>query len=613
MKKLFSEVSLFSNFDYHFARFICNLCKTENPNLFLSAALTTQALRDGHVCCNLQEHAGRQFQTAVGPITLPGSSELIEEISRFPVIGTPGQYCPLILENTRLYLYRYWNYEQKLAQSILSRTGQKDKIVNDQYAAFIRSLYQPTTDSETDWQAASAIVSLLNPLTVICGGPGTGKTTTASKILLLLNMCLNKNLRIALAAPTGKAAARLSDSIQKVLASLKVSNELKKTIPSQTYTIHRLLGTIPLSPGFRHNSSSPLPYDIILIDEASMIDLALMSKLFDAIPQKSRLIMLGDRDQLSSVEAGAVIGDICDTGNTHHFTVKQSEILKQLLPGFNESGDPNEPPIADCIVSLRKSYRFNESSGIGVLSRAVNRGDINEVSEILDSRKYDDCVRKPLPSEHNLKNALKNSVIEFFLPLCTEKDPTEAFNQLERFKILCAARQGPYGVNSINSMVISILRSSGLVPLESDLFHGLPLIINTNDYALDLYNGDSGIIIPEQKNSRSYRAMFKGPQLSIKSFQVAQLRSWEIAYALTVHKSQGSEYDHILLILPPVPIPVLSRELIYTALTRARKSVEIWSSGPILEKAVLSRTIRSSGLRDKLWGYQQRDNPLLLE
>lgn len=602
MKNLFLPSSLFSNFDFHFARFICKLCNTENPNLFLAAALATQALRDGHVCCNLQEHAGAQFQTASGPVTLPECNQLIEELSDFPVIGTPGQYCPLILENTRLYLYRYWNYEQNLAQSILRRTGHTGEIVNDEISASIRLLSQPTTAGETDWQIASAIVSLLNRFTIISGGPGTGKTTTAAKVLLLLNMCLKKNLRIALAAPTGKAAARLSESIQKVLSSLNVSDELKKAIPSQTYTIHRLLGTIPLSPHFRHDSSSPLPYDIILVDEASMIDLALMSKLIDAIPPKSRLIMLGDRDQLSSVEAGAVIGDICDTGNTHQFTVKQSETLRQLLPGFSEPGNPHESPLADCIVSLRKSYRFDESSGIGTLSRAVNRGDVNEVSEVLDSSKYDDCIRKPLPSEHNLKNTLKSSVMEFYRPLCTEKDPEKALNQLGRFKILCAARQGPYGVNSINSMVISILRSSGLIPRETDLFHGLPLLINANDYALDLYNGDSGVIIPEQKNSGIYRAVFKSPQSTIKSFQVAQLRSWEIAYALTVHKSQGSEYDHIILILPPVPIPVLSRELVYTALTRARKSVEIWSTGSILEKAVLSRTVRRSGLRDKLWG-----------
>ncbi len=602
MKNLLSEVSMFSSFDLHFARFICKLCKTENPNLFLSAALTTRALCDGHVCCNLEEHEGEQFQTVAGPITLPNISKLIEEISHFPAIGTPGQYCPLILENTRVYLYRYWNYEQNLAQSILSCTSQKDEFINDENAAYIQSLSQDTHSSETDWQIVSAIASLLNHFTVISGGPGTGKTTTAAKVLLLLNMCLKKSLRIALAAPTGKAAARLNDSIQSVLSTLNISDELKKAIPCQTHTIHRLLGTISLSPGFRHNSLSPLPYDIILVDEASMIDLALMSKLVGAVPKKSRLIMLGDRDQLSSVEAGAVLGDICDTGNSHQFTVKQAEYLKRLLPGFNESGNPLEPPIANSIVSLRKSYRFNENSGIGMLSRAVNRGDVNGISEILDSHKHGDCTRKPLPSEHNLKNSLKSSVLEFFRPLCTEKDPLNALNQLDRFKILCATRQGPYGVNSINSMIISILKSSGLIPRETDLFHGLPLLINANDYALDLYNGDSGIIIPEQKNNRVYRAAFKSSQSAIKSFQVAQLHSWEVAYALTVHKSQGSEFDHIILILPPVPIPILSRELVYTALTRARKSVEIWSSGSILEKAVLSRTVRQSGLRDKLWG-----------
>lgn len=603
MKNLLSQTALFSNFDLHFAQFICNLSKTENMRLFLSTALTTQALRDGHVCCNLEEHTKKQFQTSAGPVTFPDTGEIIEELTKFPAIGTPGQYCPLILDNTRLYLYRYWNYEQNLAQALLSRAKNKNESDITESAAFLSSLTdQSRAHPDTDWQTISALLSLLNQFTVICGGPGTGKTSTAAKVLLLLNMCLKKNLRIALAAPTGKAAARLCESIQSVISTLNISGELKKKIPCLTHTIHRLLGTIPFSPDFRHNSSFPLPYDVILIDEASMIDLALMSKLVAAVPQKCRLIMMGDRDQLSSVEAGAVLGDICDTGNAHQFTLKQSEIIKKILPGYKEPGNLLEPPIADCIVTLRKSYRFNETSGIGVLSRAVNRGDISSTLDILDSGRFTDCSRKTLPSEHAIYSTLKSSVMEFFAPLSSEKDPLTALKHLDKFKILCAARQGPYGVNSINRMVINILVNSGLIARETDLYSGLPILINTNDYTLDLYNGDSGIILSEHNNPINYRAVFMGPQSTVKFFQPRQLRSWEVAYAMTVHKSQGSEFDHVTLILPPSPIPVLTRELVYTALTRARKSVEIWSNETILEKAVLSRTIRESGLRNKLWG-----------
>lgn len=603
MKTFLPETEQFSNFDLRFAEFICKLSDTDNLQLFLAAALTTRALRDGHVCCDLEGIACRQFQTTNGPFTLPQLEDLIAQLKSCQAIGTPGLSRPLIIENTRLYLYRYWQYEQNLAQSILLSTGKKNVINIPECASFLRTLSEQPDNSEIDWQKTAAAISLLNQLTIICGGPGTGKTTTVAKILGILNMSLKKNLRIALAAPTGKAAARLSDSIQSIIPRLKLPDILKSKIPYNTQTIHRLLGTIPYSADFRYNSTSPLPYDIILVDEASMIDLALMSKLVSAVPPKSRLILLGDRDQLSSVEAGSVLGDICDTGNTHQFTSKQSDILKKLIPEYNESGNEQESLISDCIVSLKKSYRFNENSGIGTLSRAVNLGDINSVINILESGHYSDCTRRPLPAEHNLAGALRNKVLNFFSFLSLAKDTGSALDQLDSFKILCAARHGSYGVSSINKIVISILANSGLIPRDTTFYHGLPFLINENDYASNLYNGDSGIFFSEQNSHKNLQAVFRGPQSTLRVFQPRQLLSWEVAYSMTVHKSQGSEFDHIILILPPVPIPVLTRELIYTALTRARKSAEIWCTDMILEKAITARIVRQSGLKNKLWSH----------
>lgn len=602
MKELFTGTGLFTSFDLHFAQFMCNLSRTFDPQLFLAAALTTRSFRDGHVCCNLEEFAQKPVHSVKGQIMLPPLDEWLGCLLKSGIIGRPGSYCPLILENTKLYLYRYWKYEQDLANILLSRAKDKIRIDVNEFAVYLKSLFDSPSESGINWQKTAAAVSLLNQYTVISGGPGTGKTTTVAKILALLNMSSQKNLRIALAAPTGKAAARLSSSIQSIIPKLPVPADIQKRIPCEAHTIHRLLGAIPNSPDFRHNASAPLPYDIVLVDEASMIDLALMAKLVSAVPQKSRIIMLGDRDQLSSVEAGAVIGDICDTGNIHKFTKAQSDILKNLYPEYNETGNELEPLISDSIVTLRKSYRFSEDSGIGKLSRAVIQGDINKVTDIMNSSSYTDCKKKALPSINSLRYELRGKVLEYFVPLISEKDPGSALSKLDTFKILCAARQGPFGVTAINNTIISILKSSGLISGEENIFRGLPILINTNDYALDLYNGDNGIIMPDLENNKELRVAFKSTGSNIRMIHPRQLRSWEAAYSTTVHKSQGSEFDHVLLVLPPVPIPVLTRELLYTALTRARKSVEIWCTDAILQKTVSARVIRYSGLRDKLWG-----------
>lgn len=609
MKNLFSATGLFSSFDLHFANFICKLSGTESQNLFLSAALTTRMLREGHICCDLTGLSQMQFQTSSDEqISLPETTTLLDELRKYPVIGKPGEYYPLILDDTRLYLYRYWKYEHDLAQSILSRAKNKNEISINKCTEKIETLFNNKTDNEIDWQKIAATVSMLNNFTVISGGPGTGKTTTVAKIIALLALTSPKMPRIALAAPTGKAANRLKLSINSILPFLTADSDILSKLPLVTQTVHRLLVTIPNSQFFRHNASSPLPYDIIIVDEASMIDLALMYKLISAVPPKSHLIMLGDRDQLSSVEAGAVLGDICDTGNNHLFTAKQTEILKSIIPGYNQPDDENEPPISDCIISLRKSYRFNDSSGIAKLSHAVNGGDYSSVKNILTSSTYTDCTLKKLPLPANLASLLHSKVMEHYFPLLSEKDPEEALKRLDTFKILCAIRQSPFGVDSINNAVISILKSNRKTLSDDIYYRGLPLMVNRNDYTIDLYNGDTGIVLPDTDNQNQLRIAFKSTDNTIRMIQTSQVRSCEIAYALTVHKSQGSEYDHILIILPPVPVPVLTRELLYTALTRAKKSVEIWCTDSVMEKTVTSKISRQSGLRAKLW---QNSNPII--
>jgi exodeoxyribonuclease V alpha subunit len=591
--------SVFSNFDLHFARFICRISEIEDDALFLACALANKGLRNGNICIDLTEFSDTLFEISTDKKKQSPSLDTWTDIlKKCNAIGNPGGYKPLILDSSRLYIYRNWQYEQQLAVSIKERLN--DKIPPNNILKEYLSILFSSSDNEINWQQVAACVSLLNRFTVISGGPGTGKTTTVAKILALLQLSSQENLRIALTAPTGKAAARLNSSISSIIPTLPVPDEFRNIIPKETSTIHRLLGPIPDSPYFFHNKSNPLPFDIVIVDEASMIDLALMTKLVSAIPQKSRLILLGDRDQLSSVEAGAILGDICSTNQKNTFRCEQCESLNKMIPGYSIHGDDLEPPIADSIVTLRKSYRFDDSSGIGILSRAVNQGNPDKALAVLTDNRVD-CIWNQLPGEHLLRQSLQKITKKYFVSLSQEREPHLALALLDRFKILCASRHGFYGVENINRLIIATLSSMGMIPPEKSIFNGQPIIINSNDYSLDLYNGDTGVITWVPGANSNLKAIFSGPDQTLRSFHPRKLHSWESAYALTVHKSQGSEFDHILLILPPVYNPVLTRELLYTAITRARKKVEIWSTETIFSKTIEAKINRKSGLRELLW------------
>jgi exodeoxyribonuclease V alpha subunit len=590
----------FSSFDLHFANFLYSLDTTKNPLVYISTALTSSALRDGHTCFDLSLLAEKQFTYQALPFSIdffPSVFLWCKALLCSNIVGKPGDYKPLIIDNNRLYLHRYWNYEQKLVKSLLSGI---DTIVSPDFIKYkdqISSFFNPSED-HLDFQHIAALVSLVNKYTIITGGPGTGKTTTVAKILIILLTAYGTRKRIALAAPTGKAAARLSSSITQALPAITCPNEIKNCIPTQATTLHRLLGTISHSPEFIYNALNPLPYDIVVVDEASMIDLALMSKLVTALSPECKLILLGDKDQLSSVEAGSVLGDICDTGTPHSFTSDFSKSLQSIVPKFIVS-DCTEPEFANCIVTLQKSYRFDDSSGIGLLSKAINDGNSDLAFDILSNSEQQECVFRPLSTQTDFKIMLQKFANNYFNPLQKPNGPHTLFSCLDSFRILCAVRQGPFGVESINEQVTSILQKKSD---STQVYHGKPIIITSNNYSLNIFNGDTAIIVQDISDPTNFKVAFRNQDNSIRYLALRQIVSWETAYSLTVHKSQGSEFDSVLLILPAVQSPVLTRELLYTAVTRAKKKVEIWGTPQILKSCINSQIIRTSGLREKLWG-----------
>jgi len=598
--------SFFTGLDFQFARFMSRLSGGDSPQILLAAALASRSRREGHICVDLSSLAGKPLADGgANGGACPEWPSWRKVLESSPAVGRPGDYRPLILDGTHLYLYRYWSYEKNLAEFLKARARSGGAAIDEPLLKDgLGRLFPGDNQKETDWQKVAAFASVVKNFCVISGGPGTGKTFAVAKILaLLLEQSRNRNLRIALAAPTGKAAARLKEAIQKAKEKLACPEEIKAAIPEEASTIHRLLRSIPGSPYFQHNEKNPLPADVVVVDEASMVDLALLSKLAAAVPGSARLILLGDKDQLASVEAGAVLGDICDTGHIHSFSLKFRRDLKTTA-GEEAGGSPDsreEPAMQDCIVQLKKSYRFGEDSGIGAASQAVNDGDCGRALGIMKSTGDKDIQWQELPRPEGLYRVLKERIITGFSSYLKMTDPEEAFDLFKRFRILCALREGPFGVYALNLLVEQVLRKEGLIKQEGRWYSGRPVMITRNDYNLKLFNGDVGIILPDSESSREPRAYFPSEEGTIRKFPPLRLPEHETVYAVTVHKSQGSEFNRVLLLLPDADIPVLTRELIYTGITRARERVEVWGKEEVFRAAVSRRIERTSGLRDALW------------
>jgi len=589
--------AVFSDLDRHFTAFIEQQGGGGQPLVALAAALVSHQRGDGHICLDLELVAGSAFPDrpadGVNPIQLPRLKEWTKALRSSPVVGAPGEFKPVVLDaHHRVYLHRYWEYEQTLATTIRQRACDLAQVPDaSAVEQKLQALFPPAADETIDWQRTAALAAMRRKFCVISGGPGTGKTHTLVLILaLLLELERGRKLRIAVAAPTGKAAARIQDSIRTVKSTLACDETIRAQLPERATTIHRLLGYLPDAARFRHDADNPLPFDVVAVDEASMVDLALMARLFQAVPSSARLILLGDKDQLASVEAGAVLGDICSAA-----AILEAE--------HGASASPERcSTLADCVVQLKRNYRFGQHSAIYRLSLAINEGHTEDALQILRNcggSAAADLVSAPLPRRGELKAALRERVIAGFSEFVQAPDPLAALAALARFRILCVLREGPFGVAGLNDLTEEILEEAGLIRPPSQWYAHRPVMITRNDYNLKLFNGDIGIFLPDG-DSGELRAFFPGPDNTLRKFLPLRLPEHETAYAMTVHKSQGSEFDRVLFILPDRESPVLSRELLYTGITRARTGVELWFDEKVFRAALVRRVTRSSGLCDAL-------------
>lgn len=648
-------------------------------SLLLAAVLTSHQVGRGHVCLDLEavlrdpngvlalppdvalSDEANFAETAVQPSELLRGLSLkawLADIDQTWVVGSADSTTPLIREGSLLYLRRYWNYEQQIISSIAQRLANPPTIDNAHLAETLERLFpKPAKGSELDWQKVACALAARESFAVLTGGPGTGKTTTVVRLLATLQVLSAQStgqfLSIRMAAPTGKAAARLNDSLRRQTA--QIAEQLGQAqgravvdsiLSEKVSTIHRLLGTLPDGQGFRHHRHNRLAADVVVIDEASMVDVHLLSCLFAALPLTTRVILLGDKDQLASVEAGAVLGQLCSRAESANYWPSTRDWLQQVcrvtLPDAFIARDPSEKDQSEsapsllfeaaaepgrrldqAITMLRISHRFAPSSGIGQLARAVNAGDAKAAWLRLDARSATEANRdlQLLHVQQPEETRFERFVLDGYRPFleAIAKGPNgssdDALNdwakrvlqQQASFQLLCTVRRGPWGVQGLNELTTKLLRREGCLSGIGTWYPGRPVMVTRNDYSLRLMNGDIGVTLPfvsganaldRDSNSSPLRVVFPDSESpsGLRWILPSRLGHVETVFAMTVHKSQGSEFTRVGLVLPDHSSPVLTRELIYTGITRAAHQFCLIVSNPtILREAIQRRVERTSG------------------
>jgi exodeoxyribonuclease V alpha subunit len=567
-----------------------------------AARATSLATASGHVCTYLADivAASEKFD----------EHALREALLESGMVGTPEASAahPLILDDDgRLYLHRYFDYERRLARRLMAPSPSPTTAIGKDARALLNHLFAANAKRlgyRPDWQKIATALALERRLTIISGGPGTGKTTTIVNVLACV-LAGDPECRIRLAAPTGKAAARMLEAIRSAAAHLPA--DLRERLPAESFTVHRLLGVLPGSGKFRHHAGNPLPIDLLVVDEASMLDLALATKLVEAVPPAAHIILLGDKDQLAAVESGAVFSELSADPTLSNPCIERLSAVTGIPAARIESAAPIKPTrLDDSVVWLTENFRFAKDSGIGRLAAHVNAGDAQAAIDFLRSG-TDPALEwiedaHPTPAAVSLQRIIDGMADYNDAARADLGDKSALFDALGRFRVLCAEREGPRGVVEINKFVGQHFRKTLDHRLDpgrrSEWYPGRPVMVLRNDYVLKLFNGDVGIVLPDA--SDTLMVYFPDSDGSFRAVAPLRLPEHETAFATTVHKAQGSEFDRVLLMLPAKPNRVVTRELLYTAVTRSRSGVTIVGGTEVVEKAIVSPTRRYSGLVARL-------------
>ncbi len=557
--------------------------------------LLSKRMREGHICIDLNDLNKDEIQ-----VEFPGFQIKKTLLENHPLVSNGKTYKPFVLDHDKLYMQRYYSYESDIIAQI-NAFIQSENATQEYYKTqllkhkdFIFKLFNQSTSEQVNWQYIAILSAVLNQFTIITGGPGTGKTTTVAKILSLM-YTLNPKFKVVLAAPTGKAANRLSESLRQVhFPDIFIQNAVQKIEPS---TIHRLLGTQRDSIYFKHNANHPIPYDMIVIDEASMIDAALFSKLLDAVNPRSKLILLGDKDQLASVEAGSLFGDLCMAQKKlNTFSPSRIEFFQHFmnhdldLTYFQEN---SKHILFEHVIVLKHSYRFSSDDGIGKISKAIIDNQTHDILSFFENS--DANVR----IDQDYSEQVFQTFVDGYHAYIEENEISLAFKKLNKLRVLCALREGSEGVVHINEIIEKYLQDKNWIRKDTEFYEHRPVMMTTNNYNLGLFNGDIGIV--RKDNEGKLKVWFENSEGKLISFLPATIIEAETVFAMTIHKSQGSEFENVMVVLPKNnDSTLLSSELLYTAITRAKKSVIIQGSQTVIMDCANRRVQRGSGIIERL-------------
>ena len=609
----FNRAGVLGAADVHVATTLGRLAEEPDERVLLATAFVVRAVRLGAVCIDLDD-VRRTVTTDPGdagetgtpdddpPVDLealpwPAAADWYAACrdSRLIAVGPAGSPDrPVRLVDDLLYLDRYWRQEQLVRRELDTRAERELPSVDlDRLHTALDRLF----DAEApDHQRLAAAAAATGWLTVIAGGPGTGKTTTVARLLALLGLVLDRSPRVAMAAPTGKAAARLQEAVATEAADLQARG-LPVPGPLTASTLHRLLGWRPGSQSrFRHDRDNRLPFDVVVVDETSMVSLTLMSRLLEAVRPDARLVLVGDPDQLASVEAGAVLGDLVHRP-PRSGPDRRSEVLLPTLPTHTLPLAEVHAELRNDVVRLRRTYRFGDS--IGHLAAAIRSGRPDDAVAVLQAGTPEvELVRWTDDEAAAALDGLRADVVhagEALTRAARGDDDREALQQLERHRLLCAHRRGPYGVARWSSAVERWLAAviDGYAA-GGEWYVGRPLLVTANDYDVHLYNGDTGVVVND--GERGPVAAFARGQDTVR-LAPARLSNVQTVHAMTVHRSQGSQFDRVSVLLPAVGSRLLTRELLYTAVTRAQSFVRVIGTEEAVRAAVEQPVVRASGLR----------------